>query len=247
MASWQATARRSDLRHGSARPAHQRRVSGPLRPAPAGPRAVPNPRSFDRVRTLPDHRFLDRLLRSRAWIWLIGIGLGGIVAMQVSMLKLNAGISRAVEASSTLERQNAELEGIVAGLMSGERVRAAAQNRGMVLPAAGSISFLTTRGADVDASRALRRMQPPSSDAIALLRNGGREPGALVQAPAIPAAPTTTATATAPVTAAQPGTTVQTAAPAGTQQAPVQQQQQQQTTPTADPQAVTAGGASPTG
>ena len=36
--------------------------------------------------------------------------LGGIVAMQVSLLRLNSGISRAVQTQSTLERQNATLQ-----------------------------------------------------------------------------------------------------------------------------------------
>ena len=40
---------------------------------------------------------MDRLVRSRAWVVIIGFGLIGIVAMQVSMLKLNTGIGRAVE------------------------------------------------------------------------------------------------------------------------------------------------------
>ena len=67
-------------------PRHARRVSGPVRPvaAPGRPRpAVIAPQPHDslagRLRSLPDHRLLDTLLRSRAWIWLLGIALGGIV------------------------------------------------------------------------------------------------------------------------------------------------------------------------
>ena len=91
-------------RHARPRPAAAsgagtpRRVSGPLRPAPAAGAAVRRGTTgvFERIRALPETRFVDRLLRGRAWIWLIGLLLGGIVAMQVSLLKLNAGISRAV-------------------------------------------------------------------------------------------------------------------------------------------------------
>src|SRR4051794_23230624 len=105
-----------------------RRVSRPLRPAPVA--APPLRRGttgvFERLRALPEPRLMDGLLRGRVWIWLIGILLGGIVAMQVSLLKLNAGISRAVTASSTLERQNADIEADIARLSSVERVRAAA-------------------------------------------------------------------------------------------------------------------------
>ena len=64
-----------------------RRISGPIaRSVPAV--TLPAPRhgstgAFERLRALPDHRMVDRLLRGRAWIWLIGLMLGGIVAMQV--------------------------------------------------------------------------------------------------------------------------------------------------------------------
>ncbi len=82
---------------------------------------------------------VDRLLRGRAWIWLVGILLGGIVAMQVSLLKLNSGISRAVEASATLERQNSALESSIARLSSGDRIRDGAERSGMIMPPAGEV------------------------------------------------------------------------------------------------------------
>ena len=128
---------RSRLRSRPA-PARPRRVSGPLRPAPAAGAAVRRGTTgvFERIRALPETRFVDGLLRGRAWIWLIGLLLGGIVAMQVSLLKLNAGISRAVTTSATLERQNADLEAGIARLSSGDRVRAEALEEGMVSPAA---------------------------------------------------------------------------------------------------------------
>ena len=88
---------------------------------------------------------VDRLLRGRAWIWLIGIMLGGIVAMQVSLLKLNSGISHSVEAAGTLERVNADLETEVARLSSGERIQLAAADEGMVAPPAGDVGYLTAR------------------------------------------------------------------------------------------------------
>ena len=98
-------------------PRAPRRVSGPVQrrlvPAPAGPAGLPRRGTtgfFTRVRALPDHRVVDRLLRSRLWIWALGIALLGVVTMQVSLLKLNSGISRAVETTTTLERQNAALE-----------------------------------------------------------------------------------------------------------------------------------------
>lgn len=160
-----------------------RRVSGPMRPAPAGPAVRRGTTGvFERIRALPETRFVDGLLRGRAWIWLIGILLGGIVAMQVSLLKLNSGISRAVTTSATLERQNADLEGEIARLGSGDRVRAAALADGMISPLPGGVEYLTARG-EKDDARAARRMAPPSDDAIAIMQNGGREPGVLAVTP----------------------------------------------------------------
>ena len=159
-------------------PARPRRVSGPLRPAPAAGAAVRRGTTgvFERIRALPETRFVDGLLRGRAWIWLIGLLLGGIVAMQVSLLKLNAGISRAVTTSATLERQNADLEAGIARLSSGDRVRAEALKEGMVSPLPGGVEYLTARG-ERDATRAARRMQPPSEEAASIMAHGGREPG----------------------------------------------------------------------
>src|SRR3954466_6487316 len=120
-------------------PTRPRRVSGPMRPAPAA--APPLRRGttgvFERLRALPETRVIDGLLRGRAWIWLIGVLLGGIVAMQVSLLNLNAGISRAVTTAGTLERQNADLEARIAKLSSSDRVEEAAAANGMITPAAG--------------------------------------------------------------------------------------------------------------
>ena len=46
----------------------------------------------------------------------------GIVFIQVSMLRLNAGISRAITSAETLERQNAALRADISKLDSGERI-----------------------------------------------------------------------------------------------------------------------------
>jgi hypothetical protein len=186
-------------------------VSGPARPrAVPAPVARPTTEAFERLKALPDHRMVDRLLRGRAWIWLIGLLLGGIVAVQVSLLKLNAGISRAVQATGTLQRQNSALESEIARLDSGERIRAAAVQAGMVDPTAGDTRYLRARPG-LDALRAARRMAPPSAAAQSVMANGGHAPGTTVTAPDL-AGPTpttstttpTTTTATAPTATATP-------------------------------------------
>jgi hypothetical protein len=191
-----------------------RRVSGPI----ARPRAVPMPPRpvtgvFDRIKALPDHRVIDRLLRGRVWICFIGVALMGIVAMQVSMLKLNAGISRAVETTATLERQNSDMEARIARLASGERIRAAADTGGMVTPAAGEIHYLRVRGG-IDGRLAARRMRAPSDDAKSLMANHGVVPGSLM-APVTPVVPATAAPTVAATPTATPAVT-----PAATPVAP---------------------------
>jgi hypothetical protein len=143
-----APARSRSRTRSTVAPRGPRRVSGPVSrrmvAAPAGAAASLPRRGttglFARVRALPEHRVVDRLLRSRLWIWALGALLGGIVTMQVSLLKLNSGISRAVETTTTLERQNAELENTIARLSSPERIDVGSEALGMDMPAAGAVS-----------------------------------------------------------------------------------------------------------
>ena len=79
--------------------------------------------------------------------------------MQVSLLKLNAGISRAVTAADTFDRQNSSLREDISKLDSGERIQAVAAKLGMVTPAAGDVHYLDGRGAD--GARAAASIKPP--------------------------------------------------------------------------------------
>jgi hypothetical protein len=143
-------------------PRAPRRVSGPARPL-----AVPRPavrgalreRLGVWVRNLPDHRLLDRLIRGRTWIVLIGVLLAGIVAVQVSMLRMNAGISRSVEQAQLLQRSNQQMEADVASLGSDSRLAALAERQGFHTPTAGSERYLSAGAGD--ARRAARDMKPP--------------------------------------------------------------------------------------
>jgi hypothetical protein len=223
-----------------------RRISGPVSrrmvAAPASAGALPrrgNTGFFARVRALPEHRVVDRLLRSRLWIWALGALLGGIVTMQVSLLKLNSGISRAVETTTTLERQNADIEAAIARLSSPDRIATGAQTLGMDMPAAGAVSYL--RPGPRDAQRAVQRMEPPSEAAKALLANGGVEPGSLAAPPVTTSATADPAAQTASGTTPDPADAAATTAAAATDPAPVSTPAAQQ--PPATTQASPAGGA----
>lgn len=204
----------------SVAPRPARRVSGPVR-TPAG-RAAPTPRArpgvrahpaaplgtrlLAGVRALPDHPLLDRLVRGRTWIVLIGIGLIGIVFMQVSLLKLNAGIGRDVARTTVLQRENAGRRAQVSALESGARISRAAAQLGFVTPPAGSAGFLAPAAGD--ARRAVAEMRAPGQGIAAAATSAA----ATGSTPPASATPTGTISPTAPASTS-PSTTIPTTAP----------------------------------
>jgi cell division protein FtsL len=142
MAAPTAAPQRAPLRRPVA-PRVPRRVSGPARRRPLETARRRSLLAW--LAALPDHRLVERLLRGRVWIPLIGFLLIGIVAMQVSMLKLNAGIGTDVEKSSSLERSNGVLAGDIAKLEAGDRIQQAAGKLGMVMPAPDQVRYLSVR------------------------------------------------------------------------------------------------------
>jgi hypothetical protein len=109
------------------------------------------------ARALPDNRFLDRLVRGRAWIGLVAFALIGIVALQLMLLKLNTGIGRDLVRTNALARENAALQAQVSRLSAGDRIALEGQRLGLVMAPAGEARFLTTRPA-LDARVASRRL-----------------------------------------------------------------------------------------
>jgi hypothetical protein len=244
-------ATRPGTRRGqAARPA--RRVSGPAAgarsarrplPAAAGAGTVALPPLAVRVARagarIGDARLLDRLVRGRGWIALVAVGLLGIVFMQVSMLRLNAGISRAVTSAETLERQNSSLRADISKLDAGERIQDTATALGMLRPPAGQVNYLDARKANGRAAaKAIRKPEPvkvtpPATAGTQQTQTGttaaqgqaaavqAQTPAAQAQAGTTPA-PATPTTATQPQTATQPTATEPTATePTATQpQAP---------------------------
>lgn len=194
-------------------PLAPRRVSGPARRyrpvAPARPAPLAQ-RVARRAAAVPDARFLDRLIRGRAWIGLVGVMLMGLVFLQVSLLQLNTGIGRAVQSAATLERANQDLRTRNATLDATERVQQVAQDLGMVMPAAGQVRYLRA-GAATPAAAAAGLSAP------APVLQQSTVPAPVPQAtPAVgaPAAAPVATTATGP--AVQPPAPTQTAAPAQT-------------------------------
>jgi len=216
-----------------ARPA--RRVSGPARPAPgrpvrrpARPVAVPRSRrqadlplgarALEWLRGLPDHRLLDRLIGGRVWIVLLGTLLVGIVTMQLSLLRMNAGIGRAVERSTQLEQSNAALRLSISELSDTDRIVSEATGMGFVMPPQGSPRFLTASAADADKALTTMRVPDPNAAAEAAAQLAASAPVAPVTAGDPAAATTAPATSdpSAATTAPATGTGATTPATAGT-------------------------------
>lgn len=226
------------------KPAAPRRVSGPVggatrteRPtAPArtpirrAPRRAARPATRIPLRTravsfviaLPDHPLLDRIVRGRYWIPILGVLLAGIVAMQVEVLKLSANMGRSIERGTALQSRNEQLRVSVAQLSDDQRIERLAAAMGMVMPDPSAIDFLAVHpAADVRAALAnihqadasgfissLPAIDTPAGVAAAASSIGITAPAAQATTPtsSVTSAPTDT-TAVAPSTATAPSST----------------------------------------
>jgi hypothetical protein len=251
-------------------PRAPRRVSGPAARPRRGadprraPRATPGDpfvlRALHRTRRLSDSRLLDRLIRGQLWIPLVAAGLMGIVFMQVSMLKLNAGIGRAVQSAGTLERQNQTLRADVSHMESSSKIDAVAKSLGMVEPSTATAPNYVSASANGLAAAAARHMTPADPDAILRAKQATALASGQSAAPVTGAATTAgvattvaattgagtaaTAAATTPQTAVTPPATTQQTPSATTQPTPAATPQ---STGTAAPATTGTGGVTSTG
>jgi hypothetical protein len=177
---------------GAPRP---RRVSGPLRGGAnarpvvrrpgARPIALPRAavlaaRANAFVRTLPDHRLLDRVVRGRSWIPILGLLLTGIVAMQVETLRLSASTGRSLERVTTLQSLNQQLQDRVAVLGDDQRIERLAAGMSMVMPGPTQVRFLAAHGASVN--RALISVHAPDAATFLAGLPSAASPAATVSA-----------------------------------------------------------------
>jgi cell division protein FtsL len=178
-------------------PVAPRRKSGPAtRPRPVRkPVAAPAPR-VARIAQGSASLLLDRLLRGRAWVALVGVLLAGIVFLNVSVLELNRGIAQTDAKSATLERTNSTLREQVATLSSTERIQRLAEQKGYVLPQPGDVTYL--HGSRSAAKLAAQKIQPPSQSAVTQTQT------TTSASPPLPTAAPPTADSTAPSTTTTP-------------------------------------------
>ena len=177
--------------------------------------------------TLPDHPWLDRLIRGRAWIPLLGVLLAGIVASQVEILKAGASMGRALEQTTALTTQNEQLQGTVAGLADDQRIERLADNMGLVFPPPGAVGYIQAKPGG-NARGAVGNIHTPDAPSFALLKasNGAMVTGSGTSTlpppagaplpPTTPTTPNTTATATGASGSTGATTSASTTAPTST-------------------------------
>jgi hypothetical protein len=142
-------------------PAPRHKPARPPRPRPVAPAGGALARgALARLRALPDHGLIDRLVRGRVWIPLLGVMLAGIVAMQVEVLKLGASLGRWVERTSVVAGRNAQLRASVASLADDQRIERLAAGMGMVMPQPTALQFLPAPSA-ADLAAALAGIRAP--------------------------------------------------------------------------------------
>ncbi len=138
-------------------PARPRRQAKPA--APLGARLLTG------LRALPEHRWLDRLVRGRIWIPLLGVLLTGIVAIQVEVLKLGAGIGRSVNLATQLQSRNELLTASDAALSSDQRIMREAAKLGMYMPGPTETGFVAAGGRSA-VRRAIQGIRTPDAQAF---------------------------------------------------------------------------------
>jgi hypothetical protein len=182
-------------------PTRTRRRARPALPRPRIqlPRVTPpNPSALARgtvafVASLPESSLLDRVIRGRIWIPLLGVLLVGIVGMQVENLKINAGLGHAIEQTSILQSRNDWLRDDVAQLSNPQRIEGIAARHDMLMAPPSSTKFLRAGGTSSSAAvrAAIAGIHAPGSSYFA-------SPAGTSSAAAAAAAPGAT---TAPATA----------------------------------------------
>ncbi len=147
-------------------PSRPRAAAPARRPAkrsrPAAPRTTTRSRAAagGSVAMLPvtavggiaDSGVVVGMSRSRAWIVVLGVLLGGIVAVNVVGLSLSSAGSATSTKIDDLQQQNSVMQTRIANRLSNERITRAATALGLAVPAPDAVHYLDARPADAKAA-----------------------------------------------------------------------------------------------
>jgi len=161
---------------------------------------------------LADSGVVTRMARSRVWIGVLGLLLGGIVALNVWGLSLSAAGSATTARIDALQRDNGVLRKRIASRLSTGKVEAEAVRLGLEIPAPTAVHYLDAKDGDI-ARAAARLARGEIATALAPVAAAPTELVATDVEAVEPAVPTD-ATAVAPATEApvvEPGVPTETA------------------------------------
>ncbi|HTW13467.1 MAG TPA: hypothetical protein VME01_12030 [Solirubrobacteraceae bacterium] len=133
----------------------------PLRIERPASRVTTRERVQTRRRARPGIGLLDRIVRGRAWIPVLGVLLVAIVGMRVEVLKLGSSVGAQMQQASQLQSQNAVLRAQVSGLSDPQRIENLAAKMGMVMPGALDVHFVQASSA-ANVGRAIRGIKQPA-------------------------------------------------------------------------------------
>lgn len=123
-----------------------------MRPAVAGAALLPQAavRSVGAVRDISDSGLIMRLTRGRGWIAVLCALLGGIVALNVVSLSLNAGAGATSLRIDELKTQISALNAQIDERLSAGRVEAEASRLGLAVPDPKAITYLSASSGSAD-------------------------------------------------------------------------------------------------
>jgi hypothetical protein len=101
---------------------------------------------------IADSGIVIGMTRSRVWIGVLGVLLGGIVALNVVGLSLSASTSGTAAKIDELERANTVAQATIAKRSSSDRIQAMAAGLGLDTPAPRAVSYLKANPRDAAAA-----------------------------------------------------------------------------------------------
>lgn len=208
--------RRSPRRTPSRRRPRQAPAGRMMRPAVAGAALLPQAavRSVGAVRDISDSSLIMRLTRGRGWIAVLCALLGGIVALNVASLSLNAGAGATSLQIDELKTQVSALQAQIDERLSAGRVEAEAARLGLAVPDPKAITYLSA--SDGSAERLAHLLGTNSFLMAPSLPSSYPASGTSYAPVGTTSTPTPTSTTTASPSPATPTTATPTAPSSGT-------------------------------
>jgi hypothetical protein len=114
---------------------------------------------------VPKQSWIDRIVRGRAWIPVLGLTLVAIVGLRVEVLKLSSGVGTQIQQASELQSSNATLRSSVSELSGNQRIMKIAETMGMVMPGPLDVHFVPA-SAGSHLNSAIRAIHTPETTAF---------------------------------------------------------------------------------